>query len=115
MLREVVSMRAGGHCEYPRCFEKICDPHHFFTKENKSIRYDPDVCLYLCTGHHTSDHLSAHKSPAYFQHIIIYERVRDVQWLAEITGRKNQIVKFNNQFRVEWKERLQEELRRLAA
>jgi hypothetical protein len=114
LLREVVSARANHHCEWPGCNETTCDPHHFFSKENKSIRYDPDACLFLCCAHHTGDFLSAHRSPAYFQHIIIYERVRDVRWLAEITRRKNQIVKYNDQFRSDWKDKLLNHLREAA-
>jgi len=115
LLRDVVSRRAGGRCEWPGCNEVACDPHHVFSKENKSIRYDPDVCLNLCCGHHTGNTLSAHQSPEYFLHIIIYERVRDVRWMAEANRRKNVIVKFNDQFRLSWKEKLQNELRGVAA
>jgi hypothetical protein len=115
LLREIVSRRAGGHCEWPGCNETNCDPHHVFSKEHKSIRYDADACVNLCCGHHTANTLSAHKSPEYFLHIIIYERVRDVRWLAEITKRKNMIVKFNDHFRVLWKEKLLNELRGVAA
>jgi len=107
LLREIVSIRADGHCEYPGCFETSCDPHHWYSKNNLSIRYDPDACLYLCAGHHTGSIWSAHRAPAGFQAKIIFNDVRSLGWVMQVEFKKNQIITIPvNDFRIEWKGRL---------
>jgi len=115
LLRQVVSLRAGGCCEYFGCPNIDCDPHHVYSRENKSIRYDPDSCLYLCVHHHTGGQFSAHHKPEAFRIMIISTGVRTVEWWEVVWVRSLEIVRFNDAFRQEWKERLQEELRRLEA
>jgi hypothetical protein len=92
LLREVVSIRAGGRCEYPGCCETSCDPHHWYSKKNLSIRYDPDACLYLCAEHHTGGTYSAHRSPELFKNKIISSGVRSQEWADSILIKKNKII-----------------------
>ena len=112
---EIVGLRARWKCEFPGCpmFGKDLNPHHYFSRDNHSVRYNPDNGLWLCTPHHNGDLLSAHKSPDQFISIIILYEVRTQEWLDDLIIRKNQIVPFNNGFRCDWKEKLQE--MRLAA
>lgn len=64
--------------------------------------------MLLCNHHHVSGDLSAHRSPKEFQRIIINSGVRTQEWLDDLIIRKNQIVRFNNGFRCDWKVTLQE-------
>lgn len=109
LLRDVVCARAGGHCEWPGCACVDCDPHHVFGRANKATRYLPDNCVFLCSVHHRE----AEASPRDFHAIMI--AMRGNSWWSTLVTAKNQVVKFNDAFRKEWKERLQNELRRLAA
>lgn len=110
LLREVVSLRANNCCEWPGCKNTECDPHHFFTKDNLSIRYSPESCLWLCQSHHTG-RISAHSEPKIFEAMIIYYQVRTIEWLQEVINRKNQIITIpEDQFREEQKEKLKAEL-----
>lgn len=115
LLREIVSIKAECHCEYPGCNEMICDPHHWISQENKSIRYDPEVCLFLCSRHHTGGPISAHRTPHTFKTLIISNGVRTQEWADQVSIKANQIVKFCDHFREEWKVKLMEELKRLGA
>ncbi len=117
LLREIVSLRADGHCEFPDCNITDCDPHHWFSKKtNLAIRYDPYACLYLCAGHHTGSLLSAHLSPVEFRRAILRAGVRSEEWAHEVHRRASQIITVDEQtFRQEWKEKLLAELKRLGA
>jgi hypothetical protein len=93
---------------------KELDPHHVFSREEKSIRYDAAYNgIWLCYNHHCF----AHNNSREFRKIIIYNKVRTREWWDELVRRKNQIVKFNNSYRIEQKEILLKELQevRLAA
>lgn len=114
LLREIVSARAGGRCEFPGCCETSADPHHWYSKKNLSIRYDPDACLYLCAEHHTGGALSAHRAPEAFKLYIVVSGVRSQEWADRILIKKNQIIVCNvDDYRLDWKEILLTE--RLAA
>jgi len=110
LFREIVGSRAKWKCEFPGCpmFGKDLNPHHVFSRDNHSVRYDPENGLWLCTPHHNGDLLSAHKSPYKFMSIILTYEVRTPEWLEDLIIRKNQIVKANNSFRCDWKNKLQE-------
>ena len=114
--RRIVGLRAGWKCEFPGCnaYAEDLNHHHWFSRDNQSVRYDPDNGIWLCSNHHTGL-ISAHREPMIFEAMIIYYHVRTVEWLQELTVKKNIIVKNNNSFREYWKEKLQEELGRLAA
>lgn len=106
LFRLAVISHAGNKCEWPDCYitgEEL-SAHHFFSRIHNSIKYDPLNGVALCSGHHTGLTISAHQSPTIFRSIII--NIRGQQWLDELTRRKNQVVKANDLFRVEWKERL---------
>jgi hypothetical protein len=109
LLRQVVSIRAGGSCEFPGCSNTECDPHHIYSRENKSTRYDKDNCVWLCNEHHRD----AETRPNAFLSMMIY--LRGQKWIADLLNKKNKVVKFNDAFRAGWKEKLEDELRRLAA
>lgn len=116
LLREVVSIRAGGKCEFLGCQNTECDPAHRFTKKNLSLRYNADACLFLCANHHTIDLFSAHRSPDEFWKYIIKSGVRSQEWEDKIIKTKNIIITgFENAFRETCKFELLEELGRLAA
>lgn len=115
LLREVVSRRAGGRCEFPDCHETACDPHHAESKKNTAVRWDADACINLCTGHHTGETISAHRSPLFFKTIIIESGVRTAEWFGAVRQKANVIIKDSEFFRIEMKEKLQNELRRNAA
>lgn len=111
LLREVVSTRSGGHCEWPGCNKTECDPHHIFSRENKSVRYDPTNIAWLCNTHHRwAEELGTKK----FIQYLLNTKLRLPEWEVELTIRKNAIVKANNQFRAEWKARLLDHLREVA-
>jgi len=114
LLRQVVSLRAGGKCEFPGCINMQCDPHHAFSQSNNAIKYDPDACINLCADHHTGGNQSAHLSPLRFKKIIIENCVRSEEWADNILSIANQVVKDDKYFREVWKEKLLEELRRAA-
>ena len=109
LLRQVVSIRAGGSCEFPGCSNTECDPHHTFSRGNKSTRYNPDNCAWLCNEHHrwSESHYEGFR--------LIMLGLRGAQWWCNLTHAKNQVVKFNDAFRAGWKEKLQDELKRMAA
>jgi hypothetical protein len=111
----VVSARASGMCEFPGCYKTDCDPHHAGGRGN-AVKYDPDTCINLCTGHHNGNTVSAHLSPDLFKQLIITNGVRSREWFEEVAKKKNMVVRDNDfEFFVACKERLQNELRRLAA
>jgi len=104
LLREIVSVHAGGHCEYPGCKNTECDPHHWFSKKNLSIKYDFNSCLNLCSEHHTAGKVSAHKSPNLFRSIIINCEVRSAEWALESHKKAAQIITVAPEiYREEWK------------
>jgi hypothetical protein len=109
LLREVVSHRAYGHCEFPGCSRSDCDPHHWKSKKNNAIKYDPDACINLCCEHHTSGVISAHGTPSNFKAIILC-RVRTPSWADSVMRKARQAVKDDNAFREKEKARLLEEL-----
>ena len=115
LLRQVVSLRAGGKCEFPGCINMQCDPHHWHTQKNNAVKYNPDCCINLCAEHHTGGNQSAHRAPTLFKKIIIENCIRSEEWADNILSIANQVVKDDKYFREVWKEKLLEELRRAAA
>jgi hypothetical protein len=115
LLRDVVSQRAGGHCEFPGCNIQECDPHHWHSKSNHAILYDPDACINLCAGHHTGNTLSAHRSPFQFKKVIIENCVRSEDWADQVMIKAHQVVKDDKYFRETCKFKLLDELKKAAA
>jgi hypothetical protein len=114
LLRDVVSARASGRCEFPGCQKTDADPHHAGGRGN-AVLFDPDTCINLCACHHTSGATSAHGTPEAFKAAIINTKVRPYDWFDGVRFKANQVVKDTAEFRAEWKERLLNELRRAAA
>jgi hypothetical protein len=115
LLREVVSIRANGKCEFPGCINHQCDPHHAYSQKNNAIKYDYDSCINLCVLHHTAQANSAHKSPYFFKKIIIENLVRSEEWFDAVLVKAQAVVKDDRYFREMWKEKLLAELKRLGA
>lgn len=119
LFNQLTGYRSGWRCEFPGCNAAGHDlnPHHVYSRDYKTIRYDSEYNgIYLCTPHHVGwDGISAHHTPTEFLRVILENKIRSEEWFLELIRRKNKIVKFNNSFRVDWKERLQRELRGLAA
>ena len=112
LFQEIVGFRADWRCEMPDCGATGHDlnPHHVEGRDNKSTRYDAEYNgIWLCYNHHCF----AHNNPREFKKILIYNKVRSREWFEELTRRTNIIVKFNNSYREEWKEKLLAELKRL--
>ena len=117
IYREIVGFNADWKCEWPGCKAEGHDlnPHHFDSRGNLSIKFDPFCSLYLCTPHHTGS-ISAHSQPMIFEAVIIYYQVRTIEWLQEVIDRKNQIITVAPEiYREECKEKLLAELTRLGA
>jgi hypothetical protein len=108
-----VAARANFRCEFPGCTKTECDPHHVGGRGN-AVKYDPDTCINLCNDHHTAAPSAAHRSPVRFRFMIIGHGVRSSEWFDEVNRKRNMIVK-DADARQEWGERLQNELRRIAA
>lgn len=115
LFRQVVGARAHWKCEYPFCHASGHDlnAHHWIGKDNKAVRYMPDNGIYLCTFHHTAGYPSAHGNPDLFRMNLFMSGVRTINWLNILTVAAGEIVKFNNSFREDWKEKLMAELKRL--
>lgn len=108
LFRLVVGARAGWKCEHCGRTGDDCNPHHIFSRENKSVRYDPINGAWLCND--------CHRFAESYRGLFIaaIQARRGLAWWDELVIRKNMIVKRNDQFRVEWKEKLLNELREAA-
>lgn len=111
---DVCKKRASNKCEYPECSVKATrlQAHHYFNRKNKSVRYDPMNAICLCAVHHVLGNDSAHLDPD-FKEKWLCSGKRPLNWLDELTKRKNIIVKDNNDYRLEWLNRLKQELDKL--
>jgi hypothetical protein len=114
LLRQVVSLNASGVCEWPTCNSTICDPHHYFSRDNNAIRWDADSCLWLCSSHHTGT-ISAHHEPMIFEAVIIYYQIRTAEWLQSVIEKRNMVVKDTPDYRQECKAKLLTQLDWMAA
>lgn len=104
LWREVVFKQAKYKCEYPNCTVNYTQlhPHHYYSRGNKSVKYDPLNGIALCARHHTLDKDSAHKDPDW-KEIWLASEKRPSWWLEELTKRKNIQAKDNDEFRAIWK------------
>ena len=116
LFHDVVGQRSSWRCEFPGCsaMGRHLIAHHHFRKKNTSVKFDPANGIYLCDYCHCQGPNSAHGSPESFLKIILDAGVRTEEWLADLTVKRNMIVDGGDAFRVDWKIRLQEELRREA-
>lgn len=103
LFRIVVGSRAGWRCEVCDHVGDDCQAHHIYSRDNKSVRYDPINGAWLCNYHHrVAEDLGTKKFIVYLNDT----RTRPEGWREELISRKNQIVKANNAFREYWKEKL---------
>ena len=88
---EIIKQRNGYKCEY--CSKTTyLNSHHIFSRSNLSVRWSLDNGVCLCSGHHTLNTLSAHKSPMEFA-----EWIRDKRgylWYTDLRKEANQIKKW---------------------
>lgn len=103
LCRGIVGALAHWRCERCRAFGKYFHPHHIFSRDHKSIRYDPENHAWLCPDCHRYAHAIGEES---FTAELIKIGVRTQEWLDRLIEKKNKIVKFNNVFRIGWKEKL---------
>jgi len=97
----------------PHCwaYGEHLHPHHYFSRKNLSVKYDPMNGLWLCAAHHAF----AHSQPEEFEKILLYYNARNQAWLDELTQRKNQIITVSPAlFRQDQKIILLEQLRKAA-
>lgn len=71
---EVVILEAGEKCARCGRGKPYLNPHHIFSRSNRSVRFDLDNGICLCSGHHTLCNDSAHKAPLDFAEWIKKER-----------------------------------------
>lgn len=100
LWREKVGFNANWKCEVCGHSGEDCNPHHVFSREYKSVRYDPENGVWICNAHHRW----AESNRNDFHKFMVLKRGFD--WLVELTTRRNKIVKFNNSFREDWKKEL---------
>jgi hypothetical protein len=107
LWREVCLRHAGNKCEFPNCTVnyKYLNPHHYYARGNKSVKYDPMNSVCLCSYHHTLGTESAHLNPDW-KEIWLASGKRPAGWLEELTRRKNLTVKDNDEYRAMWKGKL---------
>ena len=100
LLGNICKERANFRCEYPDCDVRSSQlhPHHFYSRRNASIRYDPDNIIVLCPIHHTLGSFSAHNDPD-FKDRIIATCVRSQDWNEKLRLKRNLIVKNNQAFK----------------
>jgi hypothetical protein len=71
LWQEAVKLRAGHKCEIPYCRKtENLNAHHVFSRSRQSVRYDIDNGLCLCSGCHSLNNDSAHKSPEFLMRIL---------------------------------------------
>ncbi len=71
LWKEIALIKARNFCEYPGCIKsEYLNVHHIYSRNRRSVRYDPDNAIVLCAGHHTLNNDSAHKSPDFKETII---------------------------------------------
>jgi len=108
LFRLIVGARACWKCEHCGHVGEDCNPHHIFSRENKSIRYDTINGAWLCNA--------CHRFAENYKGLFIksIQTKRGLDWWNELVRRKNIIVKWNDSFRFEWKEKLLSEVKEAA-
>ncbi|NMD00601.1 MAG: hypothetical protein GYA62_12905 [Bacteroidales bacterium] len=66
-----VKERDGFKCKFPNCkTDKYLNAHHIVKRQFKSLRWDLDNGITLCSGHHTFKNNSAHVDEINFLKIL---------------------------------------------
>lgn len=116
---ELVKLRAMFRCEYPGCgfYGRIdtLESHHFVSKRILSLRFDPEVGICLCHGHHSDTPAAAHGGDGSFRSVIIeglngYPPARSREWLDYIVNKKRQVEKADLSWYLQTREKLYERL-----
>lgn len=89
----LVKQRANNVCEYKKCDKTTyLNTHHIFSRSNLSVRWDLSNGICLCSGHHTLNNNSAHKSPMEFTEWIMDKR--GYLWYTDLRKKANQVKKW---------------------
>ncbi len=106
LYRQYAEARAKCRCEV--CGAPEGDPHHIYTRENKAVRYDAEYnAIWLCSPHHR---WAEKLGTLGLINFLVRTGLRTAFWESELIKRKNQIVKFNDQYREDWKQKLLKQL-----
>lgn len=54
LARKAIKKRDNGNCQI--CYKKGTEVHHYFTRANKKLRFDPENLILLCFNCHRSAH-----------------------------------------------------------
>lgn len=103
LCKVFVAARAGHKCELCHHMGEDCQTHHIYSRSNYSVRYDPMNCLYVCNSCHRWAELVGTRNVIEY---LVSTGVHSEAWRQDLTDRKNHIVKADNIFRSEWKDRL---------
>jgi hypothetical protein len=89
---ELVKILAGYKCEVCGIASPRLNSHHFYSRANKAIRYDPQNGFCLCPSHHVlSSSFSAHLTPADF--VDWARQKRGEEWLKTLRIKANSNIK----------------------
>lgn len=82
MWADECKKRADWACEYCGTTENL-NAHHIFSRNKKSVKFDPDNAICLCALHHIfSTEFSAHKTPTEFTIWVI--EYRGTEWYEKL-------------------------------
>lgn len=89
LVREVVFIRAGNRCEYPKCGSRLhLSLHHAISRRNYAAKFSPDCCVSLCQKHHDL----AEKNREKLVKTLIRHKVRPADWDISLRGVKATLV-----------------------
>ena len=84
LWRKAVYLKAGNVCEYPGCRKNdYLNPHHIYSRSRKSVRWDVENGIALCSGHHCLTNESAHKDPNFLR-VLVKGGVRTQKFLDKL-------------------------------
>ena len=88
-VSEYVRKRSGGCCQKcgsPRGWKGL-ECCHYIGRGNKSVRYDEDNCIALCTGCHSWYDEDPDRKKEFFISIVGEDQYRKVRMRADIGGK----------------------------
>lgn len=112
LFRLAVAERAGWKCEICGHSGDDCQAHHIYSRDNKSVRYDPDNGLWVCNVHHR---WAEEMGVRFVVEFLCNTRTRTDRWREKLATKKNTTVKCNGLYRLEWTDRLLNEIKGKAA
>lgn len=78
----LVRLRAGGRCEV--CGGPNPQAHHYITRRNRKLRWDPANGIAVCAGHHMFKNESFHKNPVWARSWMRDHREDDLVHLEDV-------------------------------